>query len=119
MPFWISNRCGALPAPACRSSLSREVFRSFATRRRWAPSVSPGVQQIKKTSNAPKPVPKLWVALARCGDRLADLDQEAAGERAASAASSSARPIGRVLDDVLDDVRDQVVVAVGPHRRDR
>jgi hypothetical protein len=33
MQFWISNRCGALPAPACRSSPGREVFRSFATRR--------------------------------------------------------------------------------------
>jgi hypothetical protein len=61
MRLWISNRCGAWPAPACRSSLGGEVFRSLATPRRWARSVSPGAQQIKKTSNAPKPVLKLWI----------------------------------------------------------
>ena len=52
--------CGALPAPDCRLSLGREVFRSFAARRGWAPLVSPGAQQIKKTRNAPKPVLKPW-----------------------------------------------------------
>jgi len=51
---------GALPAPDCRLSLGREVFRLFAARRGWAPLVSPGAQQIKKTRNAPKPVLKLW-----------------------------------------------------------
>ena len=41
--------------------LGGEVFRSLATPRRWARSVSPGAQQIKKMSNAPKPVLKLWI----------------------------------------------------------
>jgi hypothetical protein len=61
LPFMISNRCGAWSAPACRSSLGREVFRSLATPRQWAPSVSAGAQQIKKTSNAPKPALKLQI----------------------------------------------------------
>jgi Haem-degrading len=38
-----------------------EVFRSLATHRQWVPSVSRERQQIKKTSNSPKPESKLWL----------------------------------------------------------
>jgi uncharacterized protein GlcG (DUF336 family) len=37
-----------------------EVFRSLATPRGWGRLVSPGAQQMKKTSNAPKPGLKLF-----------------------------------------------------------
>jgi hypothetical protein len=50
-PILISARCGVWPVPACRSPVDREDFRSLATPRRWAPSVSAGAQQIEKTNN--------------------------------------------------------------------
>ena len=57
----ISKGCGAWRVLACRLYLALEVVRSLAMVRRSAVSVSAAAQQIKKTSNAPKPVLKLWI----------------------------------------------------------
>ena len=80
------------PAWACRSTLAQEVCLSLATPRGWAPWASPGAQDPKKTSNAPKPVLKLWI---RAVDRF--LRSQASSRRTAEALGTKTSPTSQCI----------------------